>query len=197
MRRLPPVTKAFFPLSKYGFGHGELLELNDLGMFVYRRGGHDALLAFGQLAVLVEVVKLLGPRRVPGTVLVEQRAALVLGAPRHGAVDEGLGKEQRIPGFSCRLDHVMRIALKVPDVLGQVARVVGLVAARHAGEAAIALIGIGEKKGHHAQAIAHLAVAVAEPVVGILAGTAVETATGVAAIHDDGVVVVDADLGGR
>ena len=89
----------------------------------------------------------------------------------------------------------MRVALEAPDILGQVAGVVGLVAARHAGKAAVALIGIGEKKGHHAQAIAHLAVAVTEPVVGILAGAAVQTAPGVAAIHDNGVVVVDADLG--
>ena len=89
----------------------------------------------------------------------------------------------------------MRVALKVPDILRQVAGVVGLVAARHAGKTAIALIGIGEKKGHHAQAIAHLAVAVAEPVVGILARAAVETATGVAAVHDNGVVVVDAHFG--
>ena len=119
----------------------------------------------------------------------------MLGAPRHGAVDEGLGKEQRIPGLGRRLDHVVRVALEAPDVLRQVAGVVGFVAARHAGKAAVALIRVSQKKGHHAQAIAHLAVAVAKPVVGILARAAVKTATGVAAIHDNGVVVVDADLG--
>ena len=88
-------------------------------------------------------------------------------------------------------------ALEHAHIFGQIIGKIALVATGHTGKAAIPLVGVGEEKGDHRQAVAHDAIPIAIPVIRfpVAVPFAAMQATGATTFgHKDAVVVVNPKL---
>src|ERR1700739_3688697 len=100
-----------------------------------------------------------------GAVLKKEGPAFVLGGPRHGAVNERLGKDHGIPGLDFRLDHIVCRAFKDADVFGQGGSEVSFVTPGNAGKSPVTRFGGGEEVRHHGETATYDPIATDVPVV--------------------------------
>src|SRR5579871_643643 len=101
----------------------------------------NAALLVRQVRERLQIVVVLRPGGVARTVLVEQRAALMIGLPGHRSMHQRLGEKQGVARLDFRLNHIRRCALEPPHFRGKILQKMALVGAGYAGEAPIALAG--------------------------------------------------------